>query len=426
MLLLGKDLYRSLLREARALPLPHLTEHYTQHIKHTFRQRPAPEASIQAVRRVNRANKLLRHLQAANDGYLHALQRAAETAYGLRGRGKWAALAPFTAPAERSASFPPALAALVTSPHAHLSRQQTAAQLLRPPSLPERAEPTSEEARLLGPLIPQRIKAIKRRYWTAQVGKLRAPLALQVRLGGERVASAEEAARWLCAAGLALPSEEGKAERAVQSGWDRLESLRRAAEVDPARVPRPPRRVQAAAAAAQAEVAAAAAPARDLRLPREKTDAERRQFKPRAHDTKWHAPKRVTARLLRRVAEGVAKEAVVVTLVLPAGSTLPPLRSSSHSEPATPSDPVGTSAAPSAPRTPDSPPTAVSLSKRQKRPRPAPLPNAKWEVSLPSFARGERGRYRELSDEERVFFAEVLGEEGVEKGGAGGNKGRKR
>ena len=83
-MLLGKDLYRQLLKEARHLPdsrvrcapislllitqpsppliplplaHPH-SEHYLQSIRHSFRQPPPPESSAHALRRVKDAQKV--------------------------------------------------------------------------------------------------------------------------------------------------------------------------------------------------------------------------------------------------------------------------------------------------------------------------------------------------------------------------------
>lgn len=134
-MLLGTRLYRALLQEssalhdsqaAYALPsysralssapahrfanIPSCSSYYRQKIRAEFRKDSVPESSKTTLKRVSQANKvsykisssgsakradrsptflqLLRHLQAANDGYLHSLTRVLDTAYARRGPAK--------------------------------------------------------------------------------------------------------------------------------------------------------------------------------------------------------------------------------------------------------------------------------------------------------------------------------------------------
>ncbi|BGP47197.1 hypothetical protein JCM10450v2_003049 [Rhodotorula kratochvilovae] len=306
-MLLGKDLHRQLLREARHLPDSHVSEHYLTRIRTAFREPPPPESSVQAVRRVKHAQKLLRQLQAANDGYLHALSRAFETAYGIRGTDKHAALAPFLGPGQPKHTFPPALAALVTSPTSHVARPPTPAQLLTPPTMPERADPSSEAARLLGTLTPERVRAVKRRWWNLQTGKVRAPLAVRVQRGGKDVTDEKEALELLDHAGLG-----GMREGLLRRGWDRVRQLEEKAAGGEAQRPLPPRRLQTP----EQRTASHAPPTK--RAAERVEDEQRRVFSPSSKHTKWHRPKQVTARLLRRRAAEVLEQAPAVVLHVPA------------------------------------------------------------------------------------------------------------
>ncbi|GAA5855741.1 hypothetical protein JCM8547_001664 [Rhodosporidiobolus lusitaniae] len=365
MLLLGKSLYRSLLREATRLPHPRLSEHYLQHIRSAFRRPVVPEASVQAVRRVKSAQKLLRQLQAANDGYLHSLTRAYETAYGLRGKSKHRSLEPFLSTAEPTSptsAFPPPLAALVTSPLSHFSRPPIPSQLTAPPKLPERVNPASEEARLLGPLTLQREKAIRRRWWNTQTGKIRPPVAVDVKVGdGEATMGDEEVLSLLAEQGLDLTAMQ------LQRGRNLLADLEASAALPASQQPFPPRRLQT-----REQRATRHHPPASLPLSKQ-DDSARRQFKPLNVDSKWHPPKHLTPRLLRRIAQGVADKAVTVTLSLP---------SSSSSDSAT----AETSKAKAAKGQPTGP---------------------RWEVSVSEkAARSGLGRYREMNDEEKWWFEE--------------------
>ncbi|GAA5994115.1 uncharacterized protein JCM10292_001880 [Rhodotorula paludigena] len=372
-MLLGKELYRQLVREATHLPDARISEHYLARIRTTFLERNEPESSQQAARRTKHAQKLLRQLQAVNDGYIHALTRAYETAYGLRGPQKHQALEPFTNPGLKKREFPPALAALVTSSIAHTSRPPSTAQLTTPPTLPERADPTSEEARLLGPLTPERVRAIRRRWWNSQTGKIRAPLAVHVRRpGGEDVRDVGEATRLLRDAGLG----SGLAEDLVRAGWSRLEQLERTATSK--QVPLPPRRLQTAEQRATKH-----APPEKLALPRIE-DAQRRVLSPSARNSKWHNPKQLTARLLRRRAEAVLEEGPVVVVHVPAPSA-----------------------------------AAEEQEGEKKAKVPSKKGGAGFEVKRSELAHGEKGRVREMTDEERWWH-----EQEAASASAGGKKRR--
>ncbi|GAA5823702.1 hypothetical protein JCM11251_000731 [Rhodosporidiobolus azoricus] len=373
MLLLGAPLYRALLKKARVLPDPLVAEHYRNHIRSSFRREPVPEASEQAIRRVKAAQKLLRQLQAANDGYLHALTRAFETAYGLRGKGKHVALAPFLNPGLLSRTFPPALSALLTSPLSHLSRPPTPSQLSWPPTLSLRADPASEEARQLGHMTIQRERAVRRRWWNLQTGKVRPPIAVRVRRGDETIREAKEVTSLLKASGVVMSEE------AVREGWERLAALEGSSF---ASSPLPPRRSPSRSTIDNAPAASSATPSSSPLPPFSSSQyslpsrpCPPRVFKPLSSDTKWHPPKHLTPRLLRRLSQGVAEKAVVLTLVLP---------------------------------------VAGDCQKDVE----------KWEVSLSKAARGARDRYREveMGGEEEWWFEQGEAVSGEKKGKKGGKK----
>ena len=193
--------------------------------------------------------------------------------------------------------FLPSLSALLSSPLAHLTRPPTPAQLRAPPTLPPRADPTSEDARLLGPLTPQRVRKIRLRYWNSQVAKLRAPLAVQVRgPDGALVASAIAASAVLEAAGIKGVD--------VSGGWARLEDLERRARGPDEHRPRAPRRLQSA------ELRSAKGPTPSIRPPAR--EGPPRILEPSSKNTKWHLPKTLSNRLLRRRYAQILKAPVLV------------------------------------------------------------------------------------------------------------------
>ncbi|KAK4702314.1 hypothetical protein P7C70_g3912, partial [Phenoliferia sp. Uapishka_3] len=274
MLIVGKELYRALWREARALPDKAATAHYYDLIRTSFtRIAAAPESSQDALKRVKEAQRPF-------------------------------ILSPTSSPHSKHAFSPP-LSALLSSPLAHLSRPPTPANLRSPPSLPPRADPSSEAARLLGPLTPQRINKIRLRYYNHQIGKLRAPIAVKVRgLDGEVVEDAKRASVILEKAGLKGVD--------VAGGWEMLEELEKKARVPDEAKPRLPRRLQTMES-------------KQTKGPAPKASTTQAQSPPRilspsSKNTKWHLPNTISDRLLRRRYAEILKESPVVVFTESRGS----------------------------------------------------------------------------------------------------------
>ncbi|GAA5893206.1 uncharacterized protein JCM6883_007598 [Sporobolomyces salmoneus] len=287
-MLLGTRLYRNLLQEARRLPDHTASTYYRDRIRTAFREIQVEASALRAARRTKKAQQLLRQLQAANDGYLHALTRIFETAHGLRGPEKHASLAPFLLRDQQNHTFSPPLAALVGSSISHTSRPPSPSQLVKPPTMPERADLTTEEARLLGPLKPERIRAIKRRWWNLQTGKIRAPVALQLYKDGKEVTDLGGAKRIL------ETFENGMEFVDLEKGQSRLALLEAKARVPTSSRPLPPKRLQTLEQRSNRHPVPAKTARPIVR------DSERRTSSPTSRNTKWHNPKQITGRLLRR------------------------------------------------------------------------------------------------------------------------------
>lgn len=227
-------------------------------------------------------------------------------------------LDPPTTPRTSRQSFSAPLSALLTSQISHVARPPSAANLLSPPSLPPRAFPTSEDARLLGPLTAQRVKKIKLRYWNDQTGKLRAPIAVVVRREGEEL-SLEESTEVLERLGLGgVRLEEG---RKV------LEDLERKARVG--EVPRKPRRLQS-----RAERATKGPTVKQGEGGKERK--ELRILSPSSKNSKWHLPKTLSPRLLRRRYQAILHDSPILVI---SESSSPPPRPSSK-KPSSTSPPI--------------------------------------------------------------------------------------
>jgi len=81
--------------------------------------------------------------------------------------------------------YSPELSALLTSPYSRKTKPLNPRNLRNPPALPPRADPNSEEAKLLGPFSKRRSVNIRHRYFDVEERKVYPPLqiALEQRQG---------------------------------------------------------------------------------------------------------------------------------------------------------------------------------------------------------------------------------------------------
>lgn len=77
--------------------------------------------------------------------------------------------------------YSPELTALLTSTHARAAKPINHNHLKNPRGLPERANPKSEDARLLGPFSKRREVNTRWRFFAREVGKIRPPFEVTVR-----------------------------------------------------------------------------------------------------------------------------------------------------------------------------------------------------------------------------------------------------
>lgn len=184
--------------------------------------------------------------------------------------------------------------------------------------MPARANPDSEEARLLGRLSERRINKIRLRYWNEQVGKLKAPIA--VILGRKETVVIESPKAE--ADEMSSPERMAMLEKAGLSPWTRtgrarLDEMEAKTMAPLHSLPRLPRRLQSMEERA--------------RKVKSVSDDEATPFvrsppplilAPSSNTTKWRRPKHITPRLLRRRFQGLLYESPVVTISLssPRGS----------------------------------------------------------------------------------------------------------
>ncbi|KAG6911571.1 hypothetical protein DXG01_011873 [Tephrocybe rancida] len=189
------SLYRAYLRQIRRLPQPYLRQFFR--IKASDDVRALFSSPHKCVHRskMKRVKQDLRKIEAANNGSAKAFGHLLDLAYGRKGKLKWELMEPILS--DPNAQVPPRiiptieksrppiysaeLKALLLSGHSRKTKPLAAKSLEFPPVLPLRADPSSEDARLLGPLSKRREVNIRWRYFTEEWRKVLPPLQVVVK-----------------------------------------------------------------------------------------------------------------------------------------------------------------------------------------------------------------------------------------------------
>ncbi|THH19987.1 hypothetical protein EW146_g1282 [Bondarzewia mesenterica] len=210
-LLTGKkvvlSLYRSALRQVRLLPNNYLRQFWRLKFSDDARTILGTwESEEMRYHKIKRVRKEVKKLQRANAGEQEYLTHILDVAYGRKGPLKYAILKPLltdpTVPlppriipsVERSRPpvFSRELTALITSDHARISgKALPSSYLTRPPNLPPRADPDSEEARLFGRYSKRLEVNKRRRFFANQWRTVKPPLEITVKHVGDKRAASE-------------------------------------------------------------------------------------------------------------------------------------------------------------------------------------------------------------------------------------------
>ncbi|KAH9857959.1 hypothetical protein C2E23DRAFT_864963 [Lenzites betulinus] len=188
------SLYRTCLRQIRRLPTEYLRQFFRLKIGDDVRAILDPRLKHLQPTKINRVQKDLRKLRAANGGISKCFDYILDTAYGRRGPLRWEILDPLRSepgvpPPPRiisavESSRPPVysreMTALLTSDASRTTKALPSAALANPPSLPARANPESPEARALGPFSKRREVNIRWRFFQQELQRTRLPLQVAV------------------------------------------------------------------------------------------------------------------------------------------------------------------------------------------------------------------------------------------------------
>ncbi|PFH54829.1 hypothetical protein AMATHDRAFT_72589 [Amanita thiersii Skay4041] len=185
-------LYRKYLRQIRMLPHIYLRQFFR--LKATDDLRAIVRTHNSALRgtKLKRVCKDVRKLEAANQGNASSFMHLLDLAYGRKGKLKRELLEPLISysstslPSLRNASIQkshppvcsPALSALLISPYSRTTKALKPSNIQKPPTLPERTNPDSDDAAMLGPFSKRREVNIRWRYFTTECKKILPPLRI--------------------------------------------------------------------------------------------------------------------------------------------------------------------------------------------------------------------------------------------------------
>lgn len=201
------NFYRACLRSANRLPDLYLRLFYRLQFSDNFHAlRRTSNHSGLYDRKLKRIKRELRKLDSALSGDTKAFAHVLDVAYGRRGKLRRELLEPLlqnpskalpppiipAVPQSRPPTYSPELAALLTSAVSRTARPLRLKNLDSPQTLPTRADPASEEARLLGPFSKRREFNIRWRFFKDETAKLLLPLQMNVAGAGS---SKEDALR---------------------------------------------------------------------------------------------------------------------------------------------------------------------------------------------------------------------------------------
>ncbi|TFK77270.1 hypothetical protein BDN72DRAFT_873631 [Pluteus cervinus] len=184
-----RSLYRTCLRQVNKLPHVYVRHFFRLKFADDFRAIYGHSNNVSLTKRkLKRVEKTLRKIQGAHAGHVKAFAHVLDMAYGRKGKLRWELMEPLVLEPNIGALHQPfqnpiyslELKALLTTPYSRTTKPLNPEALVNPPKLPARADPSSEEARLLGRLSRRREMNLRWRYFTQEWKKVRPPVELAV------------------------------------------------------------------------------------------------------------------------------------------------------------------------------------------------------------------------------------------------------
>ncbi|KAJ8083795.1 hypothetical protein PM082_002561 [Marasmius tenuissimus] len=189
------SLQRTYLRLVRRLPHEHLRAFFRIKATDDFRAIAKTGRAALQKRKIKRVSQDMRKIQAACEGDHKAFDHVLDLVYGRKGKIKWEIMKPLLSqpstpsvapiippvPKSRPPVYSPELTALLTTTLSRTTKPIRLSYLEFPPTLSPRADPSTEEARLLGPLSKRREVNTRWRYFVREWKKVYPPLQLILR-----------------------------------------------------------------------------------------------------------------------------------------------------------------------------------------------------------------------------------------------------
>ncbi|KAG1875566.1 hypothetical protein DFJ58DRAFT_675490, partial [Suillus subalutaceus] len=188
------SVYRSYVREIGRLPHVYLRRVFRLKAEDDCRAALLNKCDDRRTGKLKRVLKTIQQVRAANNGSHQSFNRILDLAYGRVGKLRWelmepllsdpnAPLPPPIIPGKES-SRPPVysqeLTALLTSGLARRKRPLVPGDLSFPPILPQRADPNSSDAQILGPFSKRREVNARWKYFRQEWKKVLPPLQISV------------------------------------------------------------------------------------------------------------------------------------------------------------------------------------------------------------------------------------------------------
>lgn len=188
------SVYRSYIREIGRLPHVYLRRVFRLKAEDDCRAVLLTKCDDRRTGKLKRVSKTIQQVRAANNGSHQAFNRILDLAYGRVGRLRWelmepllsdpnAPLPPPIIPGKES-SRPPVysqeLTTLLTSGLSRRKRPLVPGDLSFPPILPQRADPNSSDAQILGPFSKRREVNARWKYFGQEWKKVLPPLQISV------------------------------------------------------------------------------------------------------------------------------------------------------------------------------------------------------------------------------------------------------
>ncbi|ESK98066.1 dna repair protein rad5 [Moniliophthora roreri MCA 2997] len=188
-------LYRSYLRAVKRLPHQRLRDFFRIKASEDLKAIRDTKNTPLQQRKIKRVSRQVRKIEAACNGSTDAFDHVLDLAYGRKGKLRWEIMQPLlidpskpipspiikSVPKSRPPVYSKELTVLHTSVYSRRTKVLPLQHLSFPPTLSPRAEPSSEEARTLGPLSKRREVNTRWRYFVQEWKKIYPPLDVIVR-----------------------------------------------------------------------------------------------------------------------------------------------------------------------------------------------------------------------------------------------------